>query len=75
MVGGLGEGGVEYVLLTNAVVTREEMIRDNPKMVVGMCRGIAKAVISPSTGFAERTDPTQRVSMVHRVNAARCISP
>src|SRR5882724_3438972 len=32
--------------------------------------GIAKAVISPSTGFAERTDPTQRVSMVHRVNEA-----
>src|SRR5882672_12253756 len=30
--------------------------------------GIAKAVISPSTGFAERTDPTQRVGMVHRVN-------
>ena len=30
--------------------------------------GIAKAVISPSTGFAERTDPTQRVDMVHRVN-------
>src|SRR5258706_3681220 len=30
--------------------------------------GIAKAVISPSTGFAERTDPAQRVGMVHRVN-------
>jgi 6-methylsalicylate decarboxylase len=30
--------------------------------------GIAKAVISPSTGFAERTDPSQRVGMVHRVN-------
>ena len=31
-------------LFGNAVVTREELIRDNPKMVVGMCRGIAKAV-------------------------------
>jgi NitT/TauT family transport system substrate-binding protein len=31
-------------LFGNAVVTREEMIRDNPKTVVGMCRGIAKAV-------------------------------
>ena len=31
-------------LFGNAVVTREEVIRDNPKMVVGMCRGIAKAV-------------------------------
>jgi 6-methylsalicylate decarboxylase len=30
--------------------------------------GIAKAVISPSTGFAERTDPAQRVGMVRRVN-------
>jgi predicted TIM-barrel fold metal-dependent hydrolase len=32
--------------------------------------GIRKAVISPSTGFAERTDPAQRVSIVHRVNEA-----
>ena len=30
--------------------------------------GIAKAVISPSTGFAERTDPAMRVGMVRRVN-------
>jgi predicted TIM-barrel fold metal-dependent hydrolase len=30
--------------------------------------GIAKAIISPSTGFAERTDPASRVDMVHRVN-------
>jgi 6-methylsalicylate decarboxylase len=30
--------------------------------------GITKAVISPSTGFAERTDPAQRVGMVRRVN-------
>lgn len=28
----------------NAVVTREDLIRDNPKLVVGLCRGIAKAV-------------------------------
>ena len=32
--------------------------------------GIAKAVISPSTGFAERTDPSQRVGLIHRVNEA-----
>jgi len=31
-------------LFGNAVVTREEVIRDNPKLVIGMCRGIAKAV-------------------------------
>ena len=31
-------------LFGNAVVTREEMIKNNPKVVVGMCRGIAKAV-------------------------------
>jgi len=31
-------------LFGNAVVTREEVIRDNPKLIVGMCRGIAKAV-------------------------------
>jgi NitT/TauT family transport system substrate-binding protein len=31
-------------LFGNAVVTREDMIRDNPKTVIGMCRGIAKAV-------------------------------
>src|SRR5436190_23651686 len=30
--------------------------------------GIATAVMSASTGFAERTDPTQRVAMVHRGN-------
>src|SRR2546430_13151944 len=29
--------------------------------------GIAKAVITPSTGFAERTDPSQRVTKVHRL--------
>ncbi|MBV8193762.1 MAG: ABC transporter substrate-binding protein [Alphaproteobacteria bacterium] len=28
----------------NVVVTREEVIRDNPKLIVGLCRGIAKAV-------------------------------
>jgi NitT/TauT family transport system substrate-binding protein len=31
-------------LFGNAIVTREEMIKNNPKVVVGMCRGIAKAV-------------------------------
>ncbi len=31
-------------LFGNAVVTREEVIRDQPKLVVGMCRAIAKAV-------------------------------
>src|SRR5471030_1722368 len=31
-------------LFGNAVVTREEMIKNNQKVVVGMCRGIAKAV-------------------------------
>jgi NitT/TauT family transport system substrate-binding protein len=31
-------------LFGNAIVTREELIRDNPKLVVGMCRAIAKAV-------------------------------
>jgi NitT/TauT family transport system substrate-binding protein len=31
-------------LFGNAVVTREELIRDNPKLVVAMCRSIAKAV-------------------------------
>ena len=30
--------------------------------------GIAKAVISPSTGFAERTEPSQRVGLIRRVN-------
>lgn len=28
----------------NCVVTREDLIRDNPKLIVGLCRGIAKAV-------------------------------
>ena len=28
----------------NVVVTREDLLRDNPKLVVAMCRGIAKAV-------------------------------
>ena len=28
----------------NVIVTREEVIRDNPKLIVGLCRGIAKAV-------------------------------
>ncbi|MFO1161515.1 MAG: ABC transporter substrate-binding protein [Reyranellaceae bacterium] len=28
----------------NCVVTREDVIRDNPKLIVGLCRGIAKAV-------------------------------
>jgi NitT/TauT family transport system substrate-binding protein len=31
-------------LFGNAVITREDLIRDNPKMVIGMCRAIAKAV-------------------------------
>lgn len=31
-------------LFGNVIVTREELIRDNPKLVVGMCRAIAKAV-------------------------------
>ena len=30
--------------------------------------GITKAVLSPPTGFAERTDPTKRVGMVRQVN-------
>ena len=30
--------------------------------------GIATAVLSPPTGFAERTDPAQRVGMVRKVN-------
>ncbi len=28
----------------NVVVAREDMLRDNPKLIVAMCRGIAKAV-------------------------------
>jgi len=32
--------------------------------------GIAKAVLSPSTGFAERADPSTRVNLIHRVNEA-----
>lgn len=31
-------------LFGNAVITREDVIRDNPKMVIGMCRAIAKSV-------------------------------
>jgi predicted TIM-barrel fold metal-dependent hydrolase len=30
--------------------------------------GIRTAIISPSTGFAERLDPAQKVPMIHRVN-------
>lgn len=31
-------------LFGNTIMTREDVIRDNPKMVIGMCRAIAKAV-------------------------------
>jgi NitT/TauT family transport system substrate-binding protein len=53
IVADLENRGMEFIefrpstfdnLFGNAVVTREEMIKNNPKVVVGMCRGIAKAV-------------------------------
>ncbi len=53
IVADLENRGMEFIefrpstfdnLFGNAVVTREEMIKNNPKVVIGMCRGIAKAV-------------------------------
>jgi NitT/TauT family transport system substrate-binding protein len=53
IVAELENRGMEFVefrpsyfdkLFGNSVVTREEVLRDNPKLVIGMCRGIAKAV-------------------------------
>ncbi|MCK8784401.1 ABC transporter substrate-binding protein [Roseomonas sp. NAR14] len=52
-VAGLENRGMEFTefrpgyfneLFGNAVIAREEMIRDRPQLVVGMCRAIAKAV-------------------------------